>query len=57
VRQQRLLLLRGRQQSKPRHIRTLTTDTDTRCRSTSAPLGIGFLPGQKSRASNPRRLR
>ena len=57
VRQQCLLLLRGRQQSEPRHIRTVTADTDIRGRSTSAPLGIGFLPGLKSRVSSRRRLR
>jgi hypothetical protein len=57
MRQQRLLLLRGRQQPEPRHTRNVTTDTDNRCRSTPATLGIGFLPGPMSRVSSRRRLR
>jgi hypothetical protein len=57
VRQQCLLLLRGRQQSEPRYIRTLTADNDIPGPSTPAPLGIGFLPGLPSRVSNRRRLR
>jgi hypothetical protein len=43
MRQQRLLLLRSRQQSKPRHIRTLTTATDKPARSESAPCGNAYL--------------
>jgi hypothetical protein len=57
VRQRCLLLLRGRQQSKPRHIRTVTTDTDKPGASTPAPLEIDFLPGLESRSSNRTRLR
>jgi hypothetical protein len=57
VRQQCLLLLRRRQQSKPRHTRNVTTDTDNRCRSTSAPFEIDYLPGPTSRVSSRRRLR
>jgi hypothetical protein len=57
VRQQPLLLLSSRQQSKPRHSRTVTTDTDIPGPSTPAPLEIGYLPRLKSRSSNRRRLR
>jgi hypothetical protein len=55
VRQQCLLLLRSRQQSKPRHSRTVTTTTDIRRRSTPTRVGIGIRPGLKSKASNKRR--
>ena len=41
--QQCLVLLRGRQQPKPRHTRTITTTTDIRG-VPGANLGIGFLP-------------
>jgi hypothetical protein len=57
VRQQRRLLLRGRQQSKPRHSRTVTTDTDMSAQSARATLGIGFLPELMARVSCRRRLR
>jgi hypothetical protein len=57
VRQQRLLLIRGRQQSEPRHIRTVATTTDIPGPCASAPLGIGFLPEHKSRTTSRRRLR
>ena len=56
MRQQCLLLLRSRQQSKPRHIRTVTTDTDIPSPSTPAPLGISFL-GLKSRISSRKKPR
>jgi hypothetical protein len=57
VRQQCLLLLRGRQQAKPRHTRTVTADTDIPDRSTPTPPRIDFLLASKSGASNRRRLR
>ena len=57
MRQQPLLLLRSRQQSKPRHIRTITTDTDIPDRRTPAHLGTGYLPATKSGVCRPRRLR
>ena len=57
VRQQRLLLVRGRQQSKPRHIRTVTATTDIGGRRTPAPVGISLVPGPKLRVSSRRRLR
>jgi DNA-binding transcriptional LysR family regulator len=57
VRQQRRLVLRGRQQSRPRHSRTVTTDTDMSARSARATLGIGFLPELMARVSCRRRLR
>jgi hypothetical protein len=44
VSQQRLLLLRSRQQSKPRHTRTITTTTDIPGHRTPAPAGIRFIP-------------
>jgi hypothetical protein len=53
VRQQCLLLLNGRQQSKPRHIRTLATDTDISRPRATVPVVIGFLE-LKSRASSPK---
>jgi len=56
MRQQCLLLLRSRQQPKPRHIRTVTTDTDIPSPSTPAPLGISFL-GLKSRISSRKKPR
>ncbi len=56
VRQQRLLLLRSRQQSEPRHNRTIITDTDNPGPSTSALIG-GLLPGLKPRVSSRKRLR
>jgi hypothetical protein len=55
VRHQCFLLLRGRQQTKPRHIRTVTTNTDKPGRSSR--LGIGILPRLKSGFSNRRRFR
>jgi hypothetical protein len=57
VHQQRLLLLTRRQQSKPRHIRTVATGTDKPSPTTLAPLEIDYLPRQKSRSSNRWRLR
>lgn len=54
VPQQCLFLLRGRQQSKPRYIRTVTTTTDTSGPSRPARAGIGFPAGLKSRVSNRR---
>jgi hypothetical protein len=57
MRQQLLLLLRSRQQPKPRHTRTVTNDTDTARRSTPAlHRGSGYSPGLKSRVPNLRRL-
>jgi hypothetical protein len=55
VRHHCLLLLRSRQQTKPRHIRTVTTNTDKPGRSSR--LGIGILPRLKSGFSNRRRFR
>jgi len=57
VPQQRLLLLRGGQQPKPRHVRTVTTATDIADRSARPSLGNGFAPRLKSRISSRRRLR
>jgi hypothetical protein len=57
VRPQGFLLVNSRQQPKPRHVRTVTATTDIPSRSSRAPLGIGFLPGLKSRVSSQRRLR
>ena len=57
MRQQCLLLLRGRQQSKPRHIRTVTADTDIPGPARPHPSGIGLLPGLKSEVFDRRRLR
>jgi hypothetical protein len=57
VPQQCLLLLRSRQQTKSRHSRTVTTDTDNRCPSTPALLGIGFDPELKSRICSRRTIR
>ena len=57
VPQQRLLLLRSRHQSKPRHTRTVATTTDNPGSDTPTLLGIGILPGSKSRIFNRRRLR
>jgi hypothetical protein len=57
VRQQCLLLFRRRQQSKPQHIRTVTATTDIPGRGTRVSLGIGVLPGPKSKISTRRRLR
>jgi hypothetical protein len=54
VRQQCLLLLRSRQQAKPRHIRTLATGTDISRPSATVPVVIGFLLELKSRASSPK---
>ena len=56
VRQQRLLLLRSRQKSEPRHSRTVTKTTDISGRRTPAHLGIGFIPGPTSRVSSQGRL-
>jgi hypothetical protein len=55
MRQQRLLLLRGWQQSKPRHTRTVTATTDNPGPSTPARPGTGFLPRLKSRVSSRRK--
>ena len=52
MRYQPLLLLRGWQQSKPRHTRTVTGTTDNLAPSTAAPLGVSFLPQLKSRVSS-----
>jgi hypothetical protein len=57
VRQQCLLLHSSRQQTEPRHIRTIATGTDNPGGATRAPLKIGVLPGQKSGVSSLRRLR
>jgi hypothetical protein len=57
VRQQCLLLLRSRQQTKPRHIRKVTTDSDNPGRSRPTPLGIAIRPGLKSRIFSQRTLR
>ena len=50
--QQRQLLLRSRQQSKPRHIRTVTTDTDKPGHSTPPPFETGVFPRRKSTISS-----
>ena len=52
VRQQSLFLLRGWQQSKPRHTRTVTATTDNPAPRRAAPLGVSFLPQLKSRVSS-----
>jgi hypothetical protein len=57
VRQQRLLLLSSRQQSKPRHIRTVTTGTDISRNSATVRVEIGILLELKSIASSRRRPR
>jgi len=57
VRQQPLLLLSSRQPSKPRHIRTVATNTDKPRPSTPAPLEIDDLPRLKTGVSSRRRLR
>ena len=57
VRQQGRLLLSGRQQPKPRHVRTVTTATDNPGPSAPASLGIGFLPAPKSEVSSRKNLR
>jgi hypothetical protein len=56
VGQQCLLLLRGRQQPKPRHMRTVTTDTDIRGSAMLAPLRAGLLAARTSAVSSSRRL-
>jgi hypothetical protein len=57
VRQQCRLVLRGRQQTKPRHIRTVTINTDNPGRRKPAPLRIGLLPLPASRVSSQRGLK
>ncbi len=57
VRQQCLLLRRGRQQPEPRRIGTVTATTDISCRRKPAPLRIGLLPVPTSRVSSPRGLK
>jgi len=57
VRQHRLLLLGGRQQSEPRHIRTVTTATDIPDWGRPTSLWIGFLAAPKSTVSSRRTLR
>jgi hypothetical protein len=57
VRPQGFFLVNSRHQPKPRHVRTVTATTDIPSRKSRAPLGIGFLPGLKSRVSSQRRLR
>ena len=58
VPEQRLLLLRSRHQTEPRHIRTVTTDTDIPDRTQhTPPLGIGFQPRTKAQGFQPRENR
>jgi hypothetical protein len=57
VSQQRLLLLRARQQAVPRHTRTVITGTDIHRRRTLARVGIGILPALTSEFSSRRSLR
>ena len=57
VRQHRLLLLGGRQQPEPRHIRTVTTATDIPDWGRPTSLWIGFLAAPKSTVSSRRTLR
>jgi hypothetical protein len=56
VTQQSLLLLRGRQQPEPRHIRTVIVNTDIPSGSTPAAVGVAG-PGLKSRVYSQRRIR
>ena len=53
--QQRLLLLRSRQQPKPRHIRTVTATTDNLSRVMPTSLGIDVLPVLRSRVASRRK--
>jgi len=57
VRQQHLRLLGSRQQSEPRHTRTVATTTDIPRRSTPASQGIDFHRPLKSKDSDGRSLR
>jgi hypothetical protein len=56
MRQQSLLLLRGWQQSEPRHNRTVTTDTDIPGPRTPSCSETDSVPAMKSGVSNRRRL-
>jgi hypothetical protein len=56
MRQQTLLLLRGWQQSEPRHNRTITTDTDIPGPCTPSCSETDSVPAMKSGVSNRRRL-
>ena len=55
VRQQHFLLLGSGQQSKPRHIRTVTTTTDIPGVSTHGALATGFIPRLRFRVSSRRK--
>jgi len=57
VRPQRLLLLRGRQQPKPRHNRTLTSATDNPDQARQPRSGDRLPPGLKAKVSSPREIR